>query len=676
MGDNIHDQMGKNGFVWFHGIVEDVHDPLKMGRVRVRCFEYHNFDKQLLPTENLPWATLLQPINSAASHGKGISPTGLLTGSWVIGFFRDGVNCQDPVIMGSFAGIPEDTKEPDVNRLARNQSIEKTIVQSKKKERLKGVQTALHPGIVWDEKETAYAAQYPKNHVLETESGHIIELDDTPSAERIGIYHKAGTWIEIHPDGSRVQKTKGDDFEISLSDKKLFVKGNCFMNMEGAITTLKAGKDFYIEVGGDVRMLARGNVVMETGKNFEHRVHGTYTVASDGNMAFVAPRIDFNPQGVAVAQASTPDLSSGKNPAPLLGKAGIATGSPINQEIIKGKVVSTDYMKGLCPDTGGLQAGAFASAVSSALSTPPKWQELQKVAVETGVSTALVSAGLPSGAADLVSVDAANLLPIEEIQSNVGASIAQQLKEMSDLETATNVDTATLNVANTAQTNLNSNLNQIVSPGAVKGTNEGFPVLGQEVGGFETNVRSEASGIANSLNIPSGSVGPVPTGLSLETISSVGSGALLSGALGAVGTVVGGAFAGVLAFVNPAAALQSVQQGANVGILTVPSPSSYASGTPQSTTNLSATPLPPVAAGIAGQSIEDTNLISIGAPAIPTESLYAVPGGKATVINGYPGRSDTASATKGIPAIPIIAFETEFPSMKPDAVTEVDGGVF
>ena len=110
MSDNIHDQMGKNGFVWFHGIVEDVHDPLKMGRVRVRCFEYHNFDKQLLSTEDLPWSTLLQPVNSAASHGKGISPTGLLVGSWVIGFFRDGLNCQDPVILGSFAGIPEDTK--------------------------------------------------------------------------------------------------------------------------------------------------------------------------------------------------------------------------------------------------------------------------------------------------------------------------------------------------------------------------------------------------------------------------------------------------------------------------------------------------------------------------------------------------------------------------------------
>jgi len=91
---------------------------------------------------------------------------------------------------------------------------------------------------------------------------------------------------------------------------------------------------------------------------------------------------------------------------------------------------------------------------------------------------------------------------------------------------------------------------------------------------------------------------------------------------------------------------------------------------------LSATPLPPVASGIAGQSIADTNLVNIGAPAIPTESLYAVPGGKATLISGYPGRSDANSATKGIPAIPVVAFESQFPSMKQPEITEVDGGEF
>lgn len=661
MSDAIHDQMGKNGFVWFHGIVEDVHDPLKMGRVRVRCFEYHNFDKQLLSTEDLPWSTLLQPVNSAASHGKGISPTGLLVGSWVIGFFRDGLNCQDPVILGSFAGIPEDTKEPDVNRLARNQSIEKTIVQSKKKGRITGVMTALNPAIVWNEKETAYAAEYPKNHVLETESGHIIELDDTPNAERIGIYHKAGTWIEIHPDGSRVQKTKGDDYEISLSDKKLLVKGNCYMNMDGAITTLKAGKDFYIEVGGDIRMLTRGNVVMETGKNFEHRVHGTYTVASDGNMAFVAPRIDFNPQGVSVPQASTPNLASGTNPAPLLANVGITPNSPINQAIKTGKTVSTDYMKNLCPDTGGLQAASFANAAT--------WQEKQKIAVENG------SSSLPVGA-ETTPVEADKLLPTETIKENIGNSILSQLNDMSVLESTSNIDEQSVVLAQQSQILQNQQTTQIISPGAVRGTNEGFPVLGEEVGGFESNVRSGAGDIATGLGIPPSGIGPIQTGLNLETISAVGSAALLGGALGSVGTVVGGAFAGVLAFVNPAGALQAVQQGANIATATMPSPSSYASGTPENTNNLSATPLPPVAAGMVGQSLADTNLINIAAPAIPTESLYAVPGGQATLINGYPGRSDTNSATRGIPAVPIVAFETEFPSMKPADITEIDGGEF
>ena len=68
---------GKNGFVWFQGVVEDRNDPLQLGRVRVRCLGFHTEDKQLIPTEDLPWAYPVQPISSAAMSGIGSTPPDL-----------------------------------------------------------------------------------------------------------------------------------------------------------------------------------------------------------------------------------------------------------------------------------------------------------------------------------------------------------------------------------------------------------------------------------------------------------------------------------------------------------------------------------------------------------------------------------------------------------------------
>lgn len=634
----VQDQMGKNGFVWFHGVVEDVDDPLKMGRVRVRCFEYHTHDKQLLPTKSLPWATTLQPVTSASVSGKGISPTGLLTGSWVIGFFRDGLNCQDPVILGAFAGFPEPidgTKdqysdptqgfndpegkwpssatggqhqnpgyggEPDTNRLARNESIEKTIVKQKNDSRVSKVNTAIHPWLTWDEPESPYAAEYPKNHVIETESGHILELDDTPNKERINVHHRAGTWIEIHPNGSKVQKIVGDDYEIALSDKKLLVKGNCYMNTEGAITALRAGKDFYIEIGGDAHMLVKGNVVMETMKNFEHRVHGTYTVASDGNMMFVAPRIDFNPEGVNPDKASNPKFSSGKNVSTTL-KTVVPQEKIVNAKTTT-EFVSTDYAKTLNP------------AIGDSVTT-----------IEDATKT----------------------------YTNPDGSLEEWgPKEPSFLESAQNT------------------FNEIGT-----GVETAIQGLQKEVGGFLGGIGEGIQNLGKELGVAGGD-GPIPSGLNLGTLSSIGTSLGLGGVGGGLGSI-GGAVGGfALALFDPAAAIQAVNLGANIATAVVPSPSSYANAAPQGTSNISGTPLPPISPGIAsgGQSIADTNLVTMAAPAIPTESLYAVPGGSATLISGYPGRTAGDSGTTGIPAIPIVAFQSEFPSMKPSDLLEVDGGEF
>jgi Gp5 N-terminal OB domain len=91
----------------FQGVVEDVNDPLKIGRVRVRVFGLHSDDRSLIPTNALPWATVLQPVTSASMSGIGNSPTGMLPGTWVALYFTD-VDCQYPVVMGTLHGIPQD----------------------------------------------------------------------------------------------------------------------------------------------------------------------------------------------------------------------------------------------------------------------------------------------------------------------------------------------------------------------------------------------------------------------------------------------------------------------------------------------------------------------------------------------------------------------------------------
>lgn len=105
MMDNITSNNNAN-FYWWFGVVEDRNDPLRLGRCRVRIIGYHTEDLELLPTEDLPWAMPVMPANSAGTSGVGWSPTGAVTGSWVVGFFADGENGQHPMFFGTVGAIP------------------------------------------------------------------------------------------------------------------------------------------------------------------------------------------------------------------------------------------------------------------------------------------------------------------------------------------------------------------------------------------------------------------------------------------------------------------------------------------------------------------------------------------------------------------------------------------
>ena len=103
------DFFGRDGMVPFIGVVEDVNDPKTSGRVKVRCVGWHPKQKEGgdeggedgLSTEDLPWARVGMPTTHAQQSRIG-GKHGLLPGCWVIGFFLDGQEAQDPFILSTF----------------------------------------------------------------------------------------------------------------------------------------------------------------------------------------------------------------------------------------------------------------------------------------------------------------------------------------------------------------------------------------------------------------------------------------------------------------------------------------------------------------------------------------------------------------------------------------------
>lgn len=89
---------------FFVGVVEDRNDPLMIGRTKIRVAGLHTHDKTLLPTEDLPWAMLMQP----AVGGTGASAIGPAEGTTVIVVFADYPQNQQPIVIGTIGGIPQE----------------------------------------------------------------------------------------------------------------------------------------------------------------------------------------------------------------------------------------------------------------------------------------------------------------------------------------------------------------------------------------------------------------------------------------------------------------------------------------------------------------------------------------------------------------------------------------
>ena len=96
--------VGKDGFFWWVGEVEDNEDPMELGRVKCRVLGYYTNVRggttADLETKHLPWATVLQHTSQAGNDGQGESSHQLQPGAIVMGFFMDGDNAQMPIVIG------------------------------------------------------------------------------------------------------------------------------------------------------------------------------------------------------------------------------------------------------------------------------------------------------------------------------------------------------------------------------------------------------------------------------------------------------------------------------------------------------------------------------------------------------------------------------------------------
>lgn len=209
-------------------VVEDNNDPLKIGRVRVRIFGLHTENNENsseefnnIKTTDLPWAEIMGGTSFGLISGVGLS-TVLRQGTWVWVVLNND-NPNKPVVVGTVIG---ENVSSSSGKYASGEGFCDPDGVYPKSDRLN--RSDIHPNL---------DAKYLTLSVLETPSGHLIELDDTAGSEQIKVTHKSGSYINIDSGGN--------------------ITWNCVGNLQVS-------------------------------------VDGTTTIDSSGNMSLNAPRIDLN----------------------------------------------------------------------------------------------------------------------------------------------------------------------------------------------------------------------------------------------------------------------------------------------------------------------------------------------------------------------------------------------
>lgn len=138
----------------------------------------------------------------------------------------------------------------------------------------------------WSEPKPPYNPTYPYNHITETESGHVFELDDSKNAERVHLAHRTGTFFEMHPDGTKVEKIVKDNYTIVLGNDKVMIYGNANITIQKD-ATVYVQQNCNLFVDGDMNMKIKNNMNVDIGKDLNWNISGSMNLGVKDDVKFL-----------------------------------------------------------------------------------------------------------------------------------------------------------------------------------------------------------------------------------------------------------------------------------------------------------------------------------------------------------------------------------------------------
>jgi hypothetical protein len=243
----------------YRGVVEDNSDPTFAGKCRVRVFGVHSSSPvgssyEGIATAELPWAEPVLGLIEGSISGYGLFSVPL-QGSHVFVFFENG-NHMMPRYFGSAPGTVATAATVPVEGAVPVAFVDPDGVYPDA------------TGVEFNSGE----GTYPHNIVLKTHGGHIIELDSTPEAKRIKIYHSSGTNTVIDNEGIVTITRVSDYIDNITGDSTVTIGGDGSIDVTG---------DWNVTVGGQANITVTGDWNVTVGGQANITVTGKCTVTGN-----------------------------------------------------------------------------------------------------------------------------------------------------------------------------------------------------------------------------------------------------------------------------------------------------------------------------------------------------------------------------------------------------------